>query len=129
MKAVFTEAIEQARETLDPRFATKRGDRFGVFRFKSPSTGATLRCIVGSAELHEEVNVGGEGWDHVSISKIDKVPTWEEMCFVKELFFADDECVVQFHPPKSDYINHHPNVLNLWKPSKTPIPMPPKICV
>lgn len=65
-----------------------------------------LRIIVGD----------GMGWDHVSVSTSTRCPTWEEMCEVKELFFRNDECAMQLHPPKADWINCHPFCLHLWKP-------------
>ena len=37
----------------------------------------------------------GAGWDHVSVSLPDRCPAWEEMCFVKELFFLPDEVAIQ----------------------------------
>ena len=129
MRATFSEIVEKSRERLDQRFTTKPGDKFGLFRIVSPTTGATLRCIVGGEESWQAEGMEGEALDHVSVSKIDKCPTWEEMCYVKSLFFDDEECVVQYHPAKSDYVNLHERVLHLWKPSKTPIPMPPKQCV
>lgn len=71
----------------------------------------------------------GGGWDHVSISHRSRIPSWDEMCMVKEIFFDDEECVVQYHPPRSQYVNNHPNVLHLWKPQDVEMPMPPKIFV
>ena len=56
-------------------------------------------------------------------------PTWDEMCAIKDMFFGEDERVMQFHPPKSEYINNHPYCLHLWKPVDTEIPHPPMICV
>jgi hypothetical protein len=38
------------------------------------------------------------------------------MCHVKELFFDADECVMQLHPPKSEYVNCHQYCLHLWRP-------------
>lgn len=70
-------------------------------------------------------SVGG-GWDHVSVSLPDRCPTWDEMCKVKRLFFKEDECVVQFHPAESDYININQHVLHLWRLQTATIPMPPK---
>lgn len=69
-----------------------------------------------------------EGWDHVSVSVINdaRCPTWEEMCDIKDLFFHDSECVIQYHPPKKDYINVHNYVLHLWRPHASELPMPPK---
>lgn len=40
------------------------------------------------------------------------------MCYVKDMFFEEDECVVQYYPSKKDYVNIHPYVLHLWKPEK-----------
>lgn len=68
-------------------------------------------------------------WEHVSISTQTRCPTWEEMCFVKDLFWDEEDCVVQYHPPKSDYINCHPRCLHLWRPIGLEIPRPPKILV
>ncbi len=68
----------------------------------------------------------GKGWDHISVSCQDRCPTWDEMCKVKDIFFDVDECIMQLHPPKKDYINYHPFCLHLWRPHFTEIPMPPK---
>ena len=56
----------------------------------------------------------GEGWEHVSIAYTNRTPTLEEMCKVKDMFWNEEECVVQFHPPKSEYVNVHPYCLHLW---------------
>jgi hypothetical protein len=70
-----------------------------------------------------------DGWDHVSVSKIrknkKKTPLWEEMCFIKNLFFEPNEIVIQYHPKESEYINFDPNVLHLWKNHKLLFPTPP----
>lgn len=68
----------------------------------------------------------GGGWDHVSVSLQNRCPTWEEMELVKRLFFEDDECVMQLHPPIADYIDRCKTCLHLWSPQKEKIPMPPK---
>lgn len=57
----------------------------------------------------------GLGWEHVSVSFEKRVPTWDEMCKIKELFWNDDETVVQYHPKKTEYVNIHPYCLHLWK--------------
>ena len=73
----------------------------------------------------------GGGWDHVSVSLKNqkRCPTWEEMCAIKDMFFDYDECVVQYHPPKSDYINQHQYCLHLWRCQDAEMPRPPKIFV
>ena len=54
--------------------------------------------------------------------------TWNEMCWVKELFWDDFEVVFQYHPPKKDHVNNHKYCLHLWKGPGTLI-LPPKIGV
>lgn len=58
------------------------------------------------------------GWEHVSISpkKKTKIPTWNDMCQLKDAFFYEEEEVLQLHPKKSEYVNVKENVLHLWKP-------------
>jgi len=69
----------------------------------------------------------GLGWEHVSITiNRNRTPTWEQMCFVKELFWPDpDACVLQYHPAVKDYVNLHPHCLHLWRPTQDEIPKPP----
>lgn len=70
-----------------------------------------------------------KGWEHVSVSMKNRCPNWPEMNFVKELFWEDDECVMQLHPPKKDYVNCHPYCLHLWRPIDDEIPRPPPLLV
>lgn len=57
-------------------------------------------------------------WEHVSVSPKHKfkIPSWEDMCRLKDVFFEDEEEVYQIHPPKSHYVNMRENCLHLWKP-------------
>lgn len=73
---------------------------------------------------------GGE-WEHVSVSpyKRSYTPTWEDMCKLKDMFFQEDETVVQYHPMKSEYVNNVPNCLHLWRPINEIMPIPPSIMV
>ena len=91
----------------------------------------------GSGEIHFALWKGtvvwsnGGGWEHVSVCPYKKriTPSWDDMCKIKEIFFRDDECVVQYHPPKSEYVNNMPNCLHLWRPLDQEMPMPPSIMV
>lgn len=89
------------------------GDQYnGAAIFKV--NGVALRVIFSN----------GMGWEHVSVSLRHRCPTWDEMCAVKERFFEPDECVMQLHPPRSDYVNFHPHCLHLWRPLEAEIPRP-----
>jgi len=77
----------------------------------------------------------GSGWEHVSVTldssirKVERCPTWEEMCYIKSIFWSDDECVIQYHPPKDDYVSMHPYCLHLWRPTEALMPMPDPLMV
>ena len=71
----------------------------------------------------------GMGWEHVSVSTATRCPTWDEMCYVKELFWDPEDTVIQFHPPRSEWINNHPYCLHLWRPIGIELPRPPNITV
>ena len=71
----------------------------------------------------------GEGWEHVSVSLMGRCPNWIEMCFIKDMFWDESDCVVQYHPPKSDYVNHHSYCLHLWRLIKGEVPRPASMLV
>jgi len=96
----------------------------GAFEIIGPM-GATLRIIASDG-----VDPVTEGWEHVSVSLSSKrCPNWLEMCFVKDLFWSDEETVIQFHPPRSEYVNCHPTTLHLWRQRHGAIATPPSILV
>jgi hypothetical protein len=104
------------------RYLTTAADGFmGLFRITIG--GKCVRCIASD----------GEGWQHVSVSieYETKPPSWEIMCVVKELFWEDEDWVVQFHPAKSEYVNYHPGCLHLWRYTGDgpKMPTPPSIFV
>jgi len=75
----------------------------------------------------------GEEWEHVSVhievNGKERTPTWDEMCFVKSVFWDEEDCVMQLHPPKSEYVNCHEYTLHLWRPINQVIPMPDTIMI
>lgn len=71
----------------------------------------------------------GAGWDHVSVSTPDRCPLWEEMSFIKSLFWDDEDTVVQFHPKESEYVNNHKYCLHMWRNQSQEFITPPKILV
>ncbi len=93
----------------------------GAFFVRSPNRreSAPLQIIASD----------GADWEHVSISFPHRCPTWEEMCFVKRLFWDDEDCVMQLHPPKSEWVSNHSYCLHLWRPVDIEIPRPPEYMV
>lgn len=118
----FSELLERGRYRTGP-YATSPGDDFGAFQIDGPC-GAELKIIASPGDANESIP-----WEHVSVSVRNRCPNWHEMCFVKELFWDDEEAVMQLHPPKSTWVNFHPYCLHLWRPIAVTIPLPPMIAV
>lgn len=125
MKPSFSH-LERYRVQI-PTHLSRKGDQFGVFMINGE--GKVLRIISTPGNTEHP-------WEHVSVSVVSvygasgtRIPFWGEMCQVKDLFWNGDETVVQYHPPKSDYVNCHPHTLHLWKPWGAELPRPPKVMV
>lgn len=61
------------------------------------------------------------GYEHVSVSPThrNRIPTWNDMSKLKEIFFYPEEEAYQIMPRESEYlhgINDLDNVLHLWRP-------------
>lgn len=113
--------VEEYRLRDHPLLGTTTNDgNNGVFQI--PRVGCTLNIVVGDGWCEGP----GKDWDHVSVTVCGqkRCPTWEEMKFVKELFFRDDETVLQIHPPTDKNVSLHPYCLHLWRHHTLVIPLP-----
>lgn len=88
----------------------------GFFMIPSPVDSNRLMAVISS---------DGGGWDHVSVSMKGRCPNWIEMSHVKDLFFKDEETVVQYHPKKSEYVNNCGTCLHLWRNQERGHELPP----
>lgn len=88
--------------------------------------------ISGRTTLYCQAS-NGMGWEHVSVHAVSKkqnrMPTWSEMCKIKDLFWEDEDCAMQYHPPRSEYVNTYKYCLHLWRPIGVEVIRPPKILV
>lgn len=104
----------------------------GAFSIPLPGFGHRViaNCVVSDGR---EAPDGMGGYEHVSVHILEygkqRVPTWAEMCAVKDIFWSPEEVVVQYHPAQSDYVNNHSKVLHLWKWTKGPFPTPNPLLV
>jgi hypothetical protein len=97
----------------------------GAFMVLSPFLLDMSLCIIASSGADER----SQGFEHVSVSCENRTPTWEEMQWVKEQFWKDDETCFQLHPTKAVYVNCHPFCLHIWRHASFPVPLPPPILV
>lgn len=117
--------LDQYRKTHPTMGLSPVGTMYGYFLV--PLDGKKLN-VISSGERHSGEPYSPEAWEHVSVSLNNRCPTWREMKFVKDLFWEQDELVLQFHPPKSDYVNVHEYCLHLWR-SPFAVELPPVKCV
>jgi hypothetical protein len=117
----------EAFRVSDGTMATQRGDRFGAFYV--PHGGEILKVIAHDGSGWRESGLPGRPWEHVSVSLPNRTPTWEEMDFVKRLFWEDSETVVQYHVPLAEHVNYVATCLHLWRMVGGEYPKPPGICV
>lgn len=69
--------------------------------------------------LFSEDNTGKWGWlKHLSLSRRDRYPTWDEILETKEYFFGDIDCMMVM-PKKEDYINIHQFCFHIWQCPET----------
>lgn len=121
MRYPLPEALEKCRIRSGLFGTTRSFGNNGAFIVPCRPQRSTLKLIMSDQE----------GWEHVSVSvhRQNRCPTWEEMCWVKDLVWQPDERVVQFHPPETEYVRAHPYVLHLWKPIGVELPHPPHTMV
>lgn len=116
MRTFFDPMVEQARVRMG-QWGSPPCAPYGAFDLERD--GVQIRVLMST----------GDGWDHVSVSTPSRCPTWEEMHWIKGLFFRPEEAVMQLHPPEADYRNLHPYCLHMWRPQRQEIPLPPGILV
>ena len=133
MRVQVPETLEKGRVRSGPWATTSEWGLSGVFVLQAPSgaelwigghTGDGNMLAVDHPSGERQVFSASTGWEHVSVQTDHRTPTWEEMCFVKGLFWKDEECVVEYHPPLSQYVKYSPHCLHLWRPKHVTIPSP-----
>ena len=69
----------------------------------------------------------GFGWDHVSVAPHNRniMPSWNDMCRIKDIFFYPGEVAIQYHPEEGKNVNILQNCLHLWRPNEEELPVPP----
>jgi hypothetical protein len=124
----FYAAIEASKDTTPVQLARlealPRGWRQEHFRsillpewqpLQSTEDGASYEssdglCVIVSAD----VELDGKRWLHVSCSRKDRLPSWNDLRRVKDLFIGMSRTAVQVLPRQEKYVNVHPRVLHLF---------------
>lgn len=67
-------------------------------------------CVIES--LATELD--GKRWHHVSVSRPDRMPSYEDLCFVKKHWIGEDRYAYQVFAPRTKHVNIHQYCLHLW---------------
>lgn len=65
--------------------------------------------VIASVATH-----GGARWLHVSCSRRSRLPTWDDLRMVKNLFVGRHRKAIQVFPAETEHVNIHPYCLHLW---------------
>lgn len=98
-------AWDLAPTVLPPGWKRHDDERIGL-HYRS---GDGLLVIFSAAEERD-----GKRWIHVSASRSGRLPGWQDMRKVKDIFIGANRLAVQVFPRKDEYVNIHPFVLHLW---------------
>ena len=91
----------------DPRLSTDNGSGFRAGG--SATLGRGLFVMVSGA-----VELDGKRWIRVSLSRRERMPSYEDMALVKRLFLGEEKRAIQVFVPATEHYNLHPNCLHLW---------------
>ncbi len=58
--------------------------------------------------------IDGKVWLHLSISHVDKTPTWDELLEAKRHFMGTNTKAISVIPPAAEHYNHHEHCLHLF---------------
>ena len=136
MRTTVPKTLRRARLRTGRMASTDAYGLTGVFEVRTPrglSPGGiptALRIIATDPATYDgqpdAAFADADQWEHVSVVVVGhrRTPTWEEMAWVKRLFWRSDEAVVELHPPDADYVNNA-EALHLWRPVSGEVPRPP----
>ena len=63
-------------------------------------------------------------WLHVSVSRRDRCPSYDELTEVRDRLFRTTDTVLHVWPPRDEHYSHHPYCLHLWTPMDGSRPIP-----
>jgi len=82
-------------------------DTANAAHFWSPARGL-LVMVSGAVELD------GKRWIHVSLSRRERVPSYDDLAVVKRAFIGEDKQAIQLFTRRAEHVNVHRFCLHLW---------------
>ena len=90
---------------------------YGLNSFLVPFNAAKLAVL---ASIDTDDN--GIKWEHVSVSLKNRIPNWQELKFIKMIFWDPEDEVIQFFMPQSKCVKLYNNCVHLWRPINIKLP-------
>lgn len=99
-----SETLDMQPRILPPGWKRRLDSWNGIYSFQRGLS------VIWSVE-----RVDGKRWKHLSVSGMDRLPTWDELHEMKNWLFGFEARAIQVLPPESEYINRNSHVLHLWE--------------
>lgn len=61
-----------------------------------------------------DIELDGRRWVHFSVASPDRLPSWDTLVEMKELFLGKERKAIQVIPPRTEHVNIHKNCLHLF---------------
>lgn len=86
----------------------------------------TYETVGGLRIIHSlDVLDDDEEWEHVSVSRRNRLPSWDDLVLVKERFVGPEREALQLLPKRSEHINLARHCLHIWaRTSRSRVVMP-----
>jgi hypothetical protein len=89
-----------------------------------PSSWKLLKIVDDGAKYQSVTNqtviisgnreLDGNRWIHISTAFEDRLPSWEDLKKIKNIFLGKNRWAIQVFPTEDKYVNINPYVLHLW---------------
>lgn len=73
-------------------------------------SGAVILTVIASQKIEADY----KRWIHISVARDDRLPSWDDVKMVKDLFIGKDKKAIQILPEEDKYVNINPNCLHLF---------------
>ncbi len=72
--------------------------------------------------ISKAIEQDGKEWTHLSFSRKNRIPTYQDMVLVKAVFLGPDKDAIMVLPRKSMHVNIHKYCLHLFSAEEMPLP-------
>ena len=117
MSSLCIPNLTKVRDMKRPELRRPVTGQWEEFDPKIPLARAWINSELGLKVLvTSDVMDDGSRWLHVSVSRRDRIPSWNDLKETKDMFIGRNAEAIQVLPRDRDYVNLHPFCLHLWSP-------------